>query len=189
MVAVEKGFIVCLFWSIVTVAWAKEDPTFINEQQEDEIINLAYTQMRTSTETLERRIGECKKLANDTILDPALLQSLPLTKQEARTVLGYFRSRAEEKCEGMWLWAKVTMEFAQFKYIEKFYKGRNTIETENDLEILCCMSSRSRFETIWRYLKIAPEIRERLERIPELQKPFNFIATAERMGLFETIEQ
>ncbi|HEB92162.1 MAG TPA: hypothetical protein ENI94_01570 [Gammaproteobacteria bacterium] len=184
MVVVKKGIIVGLLWVIASVAWAKEDPTFINEQQEDEIINLAYTQMRASIEALERKIDECKALAKDTTLDPALFQSLPLTKQEARTALGYFRSRAQEKCEDMGLWAKVAIEFAQFKHIEKSYKGKNIIETEDYLEIICCMSSDSRFETIWRYLKIAPEIREKLERIPELQKPFNFITTAEEMGLF-----
>ncbi|MCF6212152.1 MAG: hypothetical protein L3J88_11495 [Gammaproteobacteria bacterium] len=76
------------------------------------------------------------------------------------------------------------MEFAQFKHIEKSYKGKNIIETEDYLEDICCMSASSRFETIWRYLKIAPEIREKLERIPELQKPFSAIAAAKKMGLF-----
>ncbi len=184
MVAIKKSFMACLVWVIVTTTWAEEDPTFINKQQEDEIIDLAYTQMMASLEELERKFDECKALAKETTLDPALFQSLPLTKQEARTALGYFRSHAEEKCEGMELWAKVTMEFAQFKYIEKSYKGKNIIKTENDFEVICCMSSGSRFETKWRYLKIAPEIREKLERIPELQKPFNLITTAEKMGLF-----
>ncbi len=184
MVAVKKGFVACLLWVIVSAVWAEEDPTFINKQQEDEIIDLAYTQMRASIEELERKIDECKALAKETTLDPALFQSLPLTKQEARTALGYFRSRAEEKCQGMDLWAKVAMEFAQFKHIEKFYKGKNIIKTENDFEDICCMSSGSRFETIWRYLKISPEVREKLERIPALKKPFNSIKTAKKMGLF-----
>ncbi|MCF6363110.1 MAG: hypothetical protein L3J88_07160 [Gammaproteobacteria bacterium] len=185
MVAVKKNFIVFLLWVAVSAAWAEEDPTFINKQQEDEIINLAYTQMRASIEALERKIDECKALAKDTTLDPALFQSVPLTKQEARTALSYFRSRAQEKCEDMGLWAKIAMEFAQFKHIEKFYKGKNIIETENDFEIICCMSSGSRFETIWRYLKIAPETREKLERIPALQEPFNMVEAAQKMGLFD----
>ncbi len=184
MVVVKKGIVVGLLWVIASAAWAKEDPTFINEQQEDEIINLAYTKMRASIGMLERKIDECKALAKDTTLDPALFQSLPLTKQEARTALGYFRSYAEDKCEGKELWAKIAMEFAQFKHIEKLYKGENIIETESYLEMICCMSARSHFETIWRYLKIAPEIREELERMPELQEPFNAIATARKMGLF-----
>ncbi|MCF6211894.1 MAG: hypothetical protein L3J88_10720 [Gammaproteobacteria bacterium] len=184
MVAVKKGFIVCLFWAIVTTTWAKEDSTFISKQQEDEIINLAYTQMMTSLEELERKIDECDNLGKYNILSPTLFQSLPLTKQEARTALGYFSLRAQDECEGLGLWAKVAVEYSQFKYIEKFYKGKNIIETEGYLEIICCMISRTRFYTKWKYLKISPEIRKKLERIPALQKPFNSTTTAEKMGLF-----
>jgi len=39
--------------------------------------------------------------------------------------LGYFSSRAQEKCEDMGLWAKVTMEFAQFKYVENITKEKH----------------------------------------------------------------
>ncbi|VAW86391.1 hypothetical protein MNBD_GAMMA18-512 [hydrothermal vent metagenome] len=46
------------------------------------------------------------------------------------------------------------------------------------------MSSVRRFEAKWRYLKNAPEIREKLERIPALQKPFNSIKTAKKMESF-----
>ncbi len=183
MVAIKKSFFVCLFWFIASVAWSVEDPTLINKQQEDEIIDLAYVKMRASIEALERKIDECEALEKGTVLDPTLFRSLPLTKQEIRTVLSHFRSLAQERCEDMRLWAKAAMEFAQFKYIEKFYKGRNIIETENDFEVICCMSSVRRFETKWRYLKIAPGIRAKLERIPSLQKPFNMIETAKIMGL------
>jgi len=185
MVLVKQGFIVCLLWAVATVASAAEDPTFINQQQEDEIIHLAYTQMRASLEELERKIDECGEIEKNNALAPTLFQSLPLTKQEAGTALGYFSLYARDECEDLGLWAKVVMEFAQFKDIEKLYKGKNIIETEGHLEIMCCMSSRSRLETIWRYLKIAPETRAKLERIPALQEPFNPVATAKKMGLFE----
>jgi len=185
MAAVKQGFIVCLLWAIATAASAEEDPTFINEQQEDEMVHLAYTQMRASLEKLERKNDQCKALAKETTLDPALFQSLSLTKQEAKITFSYLSLRAEEKCEDIGLWAKVAMEFAQFKHIEKFYKDKNFIKTENDFEVICCMGSVSRIKTKWRYLKIAPETREKLENIPALQKPFNSITTAKKMGLFE----
>ncbi len=180
---VVNSFVAFLLWVIVSTAWAEKDPTDINKQQEDEIINLAYMQMRVSIEELERKIDECKILEEKTTLAPALFESLDLTKQEARTALGYFSALAQRNCEGMGLWAKVTREFAQFKDIEFFYKGRNIIKTENHFEIICCMSATSRFRAKWRYLKLSPKSRENLERIPELQKPFDSYITAKKMGL------
>ncbi|MCF6364128.1 MAG: hypothetical protein L3J88_12470 [Gammaproteobacteria bacterium] len=183
MVVVNKGFLVFLFWGFASIASAEKDATSINEPQEDEIINFAYTQMKASVEELERKIDECDILTKNNTLSPALFQSLSLTKQEARIALGYFSSRAQEKCEDMGLWAKVTMEFAQFKYVEKYYKGKNIIKTENHFETICCVGSTNRLKMKWKYLRISPEIREKLERMPELKKPFSFIQTAKIMRL------
>jgi len=85
-------------WAIAMVASAEEAPTFINKHQEDEIIHLVYTQMIASLEELEIKIGKCEILEKNNTLAPALFQSLPLTKQEARTALGYFSLYAYE-CE------------------------------------------------------------------------------------------
>lgn len=189
MAAIRKGLIVYSLWIAVSVVWAGEDLTFADKQQEDEIINFAYTQMRTSIEELEKKIDACETLIRNNTLTPTLFQALPLTKQEARTTLKYFYSLAQHKCEGLDLWAKVTMEFAQFKHIERLYKGKNIIKTENNFEIICCSGSRSRYEEKWRYLKIGPETRKKLQRIPELMQPFDLVKTAEIMGLLETIEQ
>ncbi|MCF6210562.1 MAG: hypothetical protein L3J88_03450 [Gammaproteobacteria bacterium] len=189
MVAIKKGLMACLLWIVAATAWAGEDPEFINKQQQDEIINLAYTQMRASVEELEKKIDACELLIRNNTLSPVLFQTLSLTKQEARVTLKYFYSLAQHKCEGLELWAKVAIEFARFKYIERLYKGENIIKTENNFEIICCAGSRSRYEEQWQYLKIAPEVREQLERIPELMQPFDLVKTAEKMGLLETIEQ
>ncbi|MCF6324898.1 MAG: hypothetical protein L3J89_11355 [Gammaproteobacteria bacterium] len=178
-----NSFVACLLWIISFTAWAEEDPMFINKQQEDEIINLAYIQMRESIEELERKIDECRILVKATTLDPALFDEFSLTKQEAITALGYFVSLAQSNCEGKNLWATVAMEFAQFKNLEIFYKGQNIIKTEYDFELICCMISTSHFKTKWRYLQLPPQIRKKLERIPALQKPFNFVITAKKMGL------
>lgn len=184
MAVVKRGFIIFLFWGFVSAASAEEASMFINEQQEDEIIDIAYVKMKELVEKLEKKIDECDILTKNNTLSPELLQSLPLSRQEARIALGYLSSRAQEKCEGMELWAKVAMEFAQFKYVEKYYKGKNVIKTENYFETICCIGSPDRLKMKWKYLKISPEIREKLERQPELQKPFNFIQTAKVMGIF-----
>ena len=189
MAASRTALIVCFLWIVASTVWADKPSTVINEQQENEIINLAYTQMRASVEELEKKIDNCEALIRKKTLTPTLFQALPLTKEEAKTTLKYFYSLAQHQCEGMELWAKTAMEFAQFKYIEKLYKGKNIIKTENNFEIICCAGSRSRFEEKWNYLKILPEIRQKLERIPELKQPFNLVRTAEKMGLLEIIEQ
>jgi len=44
------------------------------------------------------------------------------------------------------------------------------IKTVYELETICCMGLRSHYRGIWLYLKIAPEIRKKLEQIPEKQK-------------------
>lgn len=187
MAAIKK-VVICFLWAFSSTLLAGEDPKFIDKQQEDEIINLAYMQMRTSIGELEKKINECRLLEKNTTLNPSLLQPLSLTKQETRTVLKYFYSLSQDKCEGL-EWEKASIEFAKFKYIEKFYKGKNIIETKNNFDVLCCMGLSGRLEAKWQYLKIPPETREKLQRIPELMQPFDPVKTAEIMGLLETIEQ
>ena len=188
MAVVSRGFMACFLCAFSLVAWA--DDFVLDEKEKDRIINIAYTKAMATIEELNKRIGQCEKLEQETILSPALLQSLPLTDQQIRTVLVYFRLLSSEKCEGVELWEKAYMEFSRFKYIEAFYKGKNVIDTGfYDLEVLCCIGSRSRFETTWRYMKIPLEIRKKLEQIPELQRPFNLIKAVDSMGLSDSKEE
>ncbi|HEB92558.1 MAG TPA: hypothetical protein ENI94_03645 [Gammaproteobacteria bacterium] len=186
MDAIKRGILACFFWGFVTVASAEEGATFLSDPQEDEIIDLVYSQLRASIEELEKNIEKCEILERNNVLDPTLLQRLPLTDQEKRTSLGYFLYIAQNECYGAELFAKIHLEFAQLKYMEKYYKGKNikNIEkTEQYLDSICCMVSRRHFESKWKYLKIAPEIRKELERMPELQKPFDVIKSVRGMGL------
>jgi len=59
MVVVNKGFLSIFIWGFASIASAEKDATPINEPQEDEIIDFAYTQMKASVEELERKIDEC----------------------------------------------------------------------------------------------------------------------------------
>ncbi len=129
-------------------------------------------------------------MRRENILSPALFQSLPLTKQEIReVVLPRFHFLSLTKCEGEGLWAKAAIEFAQFKYIEKYYKGKNVIDTGYySFELICCMGSHYNIEVELKYRKLPSEIKEKLEHIPDLQKPFDLVKTAKNMGLNEAVE-
>lgn len=177
---------VCFLWIFVSFAWAKEDSALLSEKQENEIIDFAYVTMMKTIERLDKKINECRILRKKNVLSPELFQLLPLTKQEIRqVVLPRFHFLSLTKCEGEELWAKASMEFAQFKYIEKYYKGKNTINTgDYSFELICCMGSHYNLEIELKYRKLPSKIIEKLEQIPELQKPFNFTTTAEKMGLF-----
>ncbi|MCF6211456.1 MAG: hypothetical protein L3K24_12490 [Gammaproteobacteria bacterium] len=191
MIIVKKSFIVCFLLAFVSVVWAKEGFALPSEKQEDQIIDLAYVTMMETIERLDKKIDECRVLRRENILSSTLLQSLPLNKQEIReVVLPRFHFLSLTKCEGEDLWAKASIEFAQFKYIEKYYKGKNVIDTGYySFELICCMGSHYNVEVELKYRKLPLETREKLERIPALQKPFNFITSAEKMGLLETIEK
>lgn len=182
MVVTNQIVVACFFWACVSVTWA-EGSALLSEKQENQIIDFAYTTMRATVEELEEKMDECEKSRKESFLDPTLFQSLSLTKQDLKKILLRFHFVAMAKCEGEALWAKAAVKFAQFKYIEKYYKGKNIIETENNFETICCTGSQSRLEIELNYRKISPEIRAKLERIPELQKPFNLFDITDKMGL------
>ncbi len=186
MDAIKRGILTCFFWGFVSIALAEEGATLLSDKQEDEIINLVYSQLRGSIEQLEKNIERCEMLERSNVLDPTLFQSLSLTEQEKRIALSYFGFMAQSKCEDTELLANIYLEFAQFKDMEKYYKGKNiinVIETDKYLDLICCMILRRHAESKWKYLKIAPEIRKKLERMPELQEPFDVIKSAKIMKL------
>lgn len=177
-----RVFIVC-FLCTFALAVPAENIKPLSEKQKDQIILLAYKKMIASTDELERKIGQCEKVEKTNIFDPASLQSLPLTNQEVKAILIRFHWQAQEKCHGINAWAKAITDSIQFKYVEKHYKGKNVLQTRYNLDILCCDMSPKRYQAEWEYLEIDPEIREKVEKIPELKQPFNLSDAADKMGL------
>jgi len=185
---IKIAFIVCFLCLLVSGVSA-ESPMIINKQQEDEIINFAYKKMEASVEAFNNKIGECEKIGKKNVLTLTWLQLLPLTKLETRYVLLYFHAINEDKCVGAEIEERAIVDFVQFKSIEKDFKGKNTIKTKLPFELVCCTGLRSHYRRMWRYLTIAPEIREKLEQIPELKQPFNFIKTELALTQLENDER
>ncbi len=175
-------FIMCSL-CIFALAALAESTASLSEKQKDQIVLLAYEKMIVSTDELERKIGGCEKIEKMNIFDPRPLRSLSLTDQEVKTILIRFHWQAQEECHGKNTWAEAITDSLQFKYVEKHYKGENVLKTRYNLDILCCDMSPKRYQAEWEYLEIDPEIRKKLEKISELQKPFNLSDAADKMGL------
>ncbi len=175
--------IVAGFVCLLTLSSEAGEITASDKEQEDKIVQLALAKANATIADLNRKVGECKKAGEKNILAPELLRPLPLTDKEIITVVSYFLSRAEDKCYGEELRAKATIEFLQFEYIEKYYKKENTTEPDLKLDTLCCVAIPAFLEREQEYLKIDPKVRARLEKLPELQQPFNFFRTIDKLGL------
>ena len=154
------------------------------EPTEQEILQFAFEQMNTAVAALDQRVRECEK-ASKRILDPALFKSISLSNSEWRLALPTLYFRADRRCGDEALWGRALMALMQFKDAEKHYKGKNTIKTRDDPEDLCCGSWESEIRTELRYRKLDPQVRKALESIPELNEPFNLIATGDALGLFK----
>jgi len=183
MVAISKYIVVCLLSTVAFIACAEQTKSPDQIYKEDQVINFAYNMMKKAIELLDGKIDECTKLAKETRLDPSLFESIELTTDELRAVLRRFLFQSIKKCEGGDLWGKATEAFARFKFIEKKYKGKNIIETETTFEQICCGNVAIDINAELEYLKIAPEIRKKLENIPELQQPFNVFRVLEALKL------
>ncbi len=178
--------IVASFACLLTLSSAAGETTASDTKQGDkerQIVQLSLAKVNATIADLNRKVGECKKTSEKNILAPELLRPLPLTDKEIITVVSYFLSRAEDKCYGKKLRAKATMEFLQLKYIEKYYRMENTTEPDLKLDTLCCVATPAFLEREQEYLKIDPKVRARLEKLPELQQPFNFFRTIDKLGL------
>lgn len=147
-----------------------------------EILQLARERMQETFIKLERRIRDCDdNLRRVTVVSPAVIPKLPLSEQDWGTALLYLSARATIRCEGD-VWGEALLAYTRFRNFEKRLTGGNATDTSPyNLEILCCIGEFGALETEVRYRKLDPQIRLKLESIPELNQPFNPIRTLEAM--------
>lgn len=144
----------------------------------NEILEAAEKKMRQAIAVLEKKIADCDDNGRmKTILPRHAIPAIPLSDQEWDTALTHLSTKAVDRCIGH-AWSEALMAFTQFKNFEKQLTGVNVIDTSPyTLELLCCASELGKLKTELEYQKIEPKIRQVLEGIPELAKPFNPIAT------------
>jgi len=172
------------------IACAREAATPY-EPTEKEILQFASEQMITTIAALGQRVGECEKAAKR-VLDPALMKSLPLSNSEWGIALSALGLRAGHKCEedGHFL-TKALVAVMKFQAAEKHYKGKNAIKIPDGAaaEFLCCAIWRLEITQELKYQRLDPQARKVLESIPELNEPFNFLATVKAWGIMKKSEQ
>lgn len=163
----------------------KEEPTL--QTYRNEIIQLAYMKANKAIADLNQKVGTCDDMGAKTVIPPQVFPVLPISDDEWRTALLYLSSRATDRCVGA-AWGAAVLAFDQFKVIEKKLTGKNASDTltsgnfQYNLEDLCCGALETQLRIELKYNKIDPAARQTLESIPELNKPFNPIATAKAMG-------
>jgi len=180
---VNIKFILTCFMLIFTLtAMAKQEPQF-KDTPEEKILQYTYSKLQRLTNQPEKKTTECARFRQNTILPKTIFKNLKLTKDERRTSLLYFSRLAEDKCAGKWLLGEAILALAQFKDLEKLYRGKNIIETRYDIQTLCCLGWEGQAKVEMAYRKISPQNRKKLESNLLLQKPFNPINTADTLGL------
>lgn len=154
---------------------------------ESQMIDFSDQKMRKTINQLHQKIDICFEKIKNTKLDLTVinvLESMSLTPEELRTVLLYFNFYAQNKCEGLDTWAKASQDFAQFKYLEKKFTGKNTETIINNhiytLNQLCCHNE-IYIEMELKYLNLPLSTRIELEKIIELQNPFNVSQAVETL--------
>lgn len=150
---------------------------------DEEILQFAHERMKRTVAHLEQKILDCNdNKGMKTVIPPHVLPTLPLSTREWGTALAHLSFKATKNCEGNAAWGDALMALTQFIDIEKQLTGANTTDVSPyTVELLCCIGERGSIETELRYRKIPPEIRQKLESIPELNQPFNPIKTFEAM--------
>ena len=182
MDAISKFIFTGLIITFAVSATAKQEPQF-KDTSEEKILQFTYSKLQRLTNQLEKKTVECTRSRKNTTLPKTIFKNLKLTTDEQRTSLVYFSRRAHDNCTGKTLLGKVIIALAQFKELEKRYRGKNTIETKYNLEILCCLGWEGQAKIEMAYQKISPKLRKKLRSNSELQKPFNPISTADNLGL------
>ena len=151
--------------------------------EETETLAFSLKKAITAMGALDVVIGECDKPIRGKVLDPALLKVFTLTDDEWKSALSTLHYRALNHCinkDGVHHRALVAR--MQFKNNEKSITGKNATKIPYTPELICCDmgSSGSRHEM--RYSKLDQKVRQRLEAIPGINEPFDFIRTLEALG-------
>lgn len=147
-----------------------------------EVLKLARERMQEAFSKLEDKIRECdENLRMRTVVPPNAIPKLPLSEREWGTALLYLSNQATARCEGE-AWGEALLAYARFRDFEKQITGRNATDTSPyDLPMLCCIGQFAALETEVAYRELDPDIRQKLEMVPDLNRPFNPIKTFEAM--------
>ena len=156
--------------------WAQDIEPLTDE--ENETLAFALEHANTAIAALDDRVEECGKARQGKGLDRVLFKGFSLTDQEWADALSALYSRAFARCidkDGAHRRALVAL--MQFKKTEKYYTGKNATKTVYAPESICCDFGMFWSRNEMRYSKLDPKVRLRLEAIPGINEPFDFLKT------------
>jgi len=134
---------------------------------------LSLQKFKIAKENLERKIEECEK--KKITVPPSAFKSLNINREELKTALFVLSNKAEDSCE-KGLRGKFVIATSIYRTTAKHYKKPATSAFSYSEDLLFGHYwGKLEFEA--RYLEISDEQRKKLERIPELKKPFHLIKT------------
>ena len=85
----------------------------------------------------------------------------------------------DEKKDGAQYRALVAL--LQFRKTEKSYTGKNATRTTHAPEEICCINGMYGSKHEMLYSKLDPKVRQRLEAVPGINKPFDIVRTVEAL--------
>lgn len=165
------------------------------KENSEEMITLAREKMNLAIVETGKTIEGCMDKEKNTTLSSQVFPKLPLSDNEWRIVVGYLYFRAVDRCEGA-AHASALLAVSHYKYIVKKITGKRLAEflasgsdqvpkgeDQGDVAELFYGEVERYLKYEVKYRKIDSKIRQVLEGIPELNKPFNPLAASEVLGL------
>lgn len=150
----------------------------------EQLVELARQNMMRAVDAANKRVGYCADLGKATYVKPGAIAKLKLTSAEFKIALLYLHLKAKSACSSIAINA-ATVEIIMFKAIELEAYGRNDPAPFTDskfqytAEDVCCGTPELQLNTELNYKGLDAEKRAALDAIPELKKPFNFIALSD----------
>lgn len=146
-----------------------------------QLVELARQNMMHAVDAANKRVGYCVDLEKATLAKPDAIKKLRLTSAEFKIALLYLHLKAKDTCMSAAINA-AAVKILMFKAIELKAYGRNDPEPFTDskfqftAEEICCDNAELYLNRELNYKGLNAGKRAALEALPELKKPFNFIA-------------
>ncbi|MFV2058169.1 MAG: hypothetical protein ACC707_17010 [Thiohalomonadales bacterium] len=166
------AFMLTLFFSIELMA--SENLKAMTPLQK-QIVDLSRSKMTVAFDALDRQIELCQNRSYQNVLSPTFFNSVKMSLDEWKILLLHSSSTALHLCEGDKFWGNAIISLKRFLLAEKKYVGKNTIVTRYKQNELCCLVWEREFSLELKYMAIAAETRKKVESLPELRRPFDFM--------------
>jgi hypothetical protein len=140
--------------------------------------DIAKARLVRALSELEKRTQECIDLR--VVLPKDALRGIVASREELRTALIYFNVKAENDC--------VKSEIAQYVVAAELVERVNADKRDNDsgeerASDLVMISVADEVEREAEYLRLPAPVREALEKIEALRRPFRLIDSVRALGL------